>query len=166
MTICYNEEVSPGFSFSPREVGERVIRQALQTEDFPYEAEVGLTITDDETIHRLNREFRSVDRSTDVLSFPLIDYPAAGDFSEITDESDCFSPESGEAMLGDIVISADHVKSQAAEYGHSELREFAFLVCHSMLHLMGFDHIEEKDRVLMEAEQKKIMDLLNIQRDS
>ena len=110
--------------------------------------------------------YRSIDRATDVLSFPLIEYPSAGDFSELEDCDDFFSPESGEAMLGDIVISVDHVREQAESFGHSLKREYAFLICHSMLHLMGYDHMEDDERIEMEAEQKRIMEALQINRDT
>ena len=125
-----------------------------------------MTLTDDEAIHELNRTYRSIDRATDVLSFPLIEYPSAGDFSELEDCDDFFSPESGEAMLGDIVISVDHVREQAESFGHSLKREYAFLICHSMLHLMGYDHMEDDERIEMEAEQKRIMEALQINRDT
>jgi probable rRNA maturation factor len=164
MTIRFSEEVSGNFPFDPEEVGKEVILQALESEGFPYEAEVDLTLTNDAMIHELNEQFRKIDAATDVLSFPLIEYPSAGDFSKLEEDPDAFSPESGEAMLGDIVISVEHVHRQAEEYGHSLKREYAFLICHSMLHLMGFDHIEEEDRIRMEEEQRKIMADLNILR--
>jgi probable rRNA maturation factor len=166
MTIRFSDEVEADFPFDAEAVGREVIETALSIEGFPYEAEVDLTLTDDEAIHELNRTYRSIDRATDVLSFPLIEYPSAGDFSELEDCDDFFSPESGEAMLGDIVISVDHVREQAESFGHSLKREYAFLICHSMLHLMGYDHMEDDERIEMEAEQKRIMEALQINRDT
>lgn len=166
MTIRFSDEVEADFPFDAEAVGREVIEAALSIEEFPYEAEVDLTLTDDEAIHELNRTYRSIDRATDVLSFPLIEYPSAGDFSELEDCDDFFSPESGEAMLGDIVISVDHVREQAESFGHSLKREYAFLICHSMLHLMGYDHMEDDERIEMEAEQKRIMEALQINRDT
>ena len=166
MTIRFSDEVEADFPFDAEAVGREVIETALSIEEFPCEAEVDLTLTDDEAIHELNRTYRSIDRATDVLSFPLIEYPSAGDFSELEDCDDFFSPESGEAMLGDIVISVDHVREQAESFGHSLKREYAFLICHSMLHLMGYDHMEDDERIEMEAEQKRIMEALQINRDT
>lgn len=166
MTIRFSDEVEADFPFDAEAVGREVIETALSIEEFPYEAEVDLTLTDDEAIHELNRTYRSIDRATDVLSFPLIEYPSAGDFSELEDCDDFFSPESGEALLGDIVISVDHVREQAESFGHSLKREYAFLICHSMLHLMGYDHMEDDERIEMEAEQKRIMEALQINRDT
>ena len=131
----------------------------------PYEAEINLTITDNDDIQQLNKEFRGIDRPTDVLSFPMVDYEEPLDFS-IAESSpgDYFNPESGELLLGDIVISAEKVISQADEYGHTVLREYCFLIVHSMLHLFGYDHIEEEDRAEMEKLQKEIMDAAGIHR--
>ena len=113
----------------------------------------------------MNRQFRSIDEATDVLSFPLQEYPAPGDFSQIDEEgSDEFDPDSGELLLGDIVINADRVISQAEEYGHSQKREYAFLIAHSILHLTGFDHMEEEEREQMEEFQKRIMNAVQIPR--
>ena len=94
---------------------------SLEHESFPYEAEVNLTLTDNEGIHAINKEYRQIDRPTDVLSFPMLSYETPGDFSFLSDENeDDFNPDTGEVMLGDIIISVDKVKEQAIEYGHSE----------------------------------------------
>ena len=112
----------------------------------------------------MNLEQRGIDRPTDVLSFPMIEYDAPGDFSVIDEETgDAFNPETGELMLGDIVISKEKVLSQAEEYGHSPKREYAFLIAHSMLHLFGYDHMEEEERAEMEA-QRAIMEKVGIPR--
>ena len=108
---------------------------------------------------------RGIDSVTDVLSFPMLSYEKAGDFSFLSEENECdFNPDTGEVILGDIIISVDKVKEQAGEYGHSESREFAFLITHSMLHLFGYDHIEEEDDKIMEPLQEKILNELNIYR--
>ena len=112
----------------------------------------------------MNEEFRQIDRATDVLSFPMADYETPGDFSHLDEDAGLFHPDTGELMLGDIVISVDKVFEQAEEYGHSLLREYAFLIAHSMLHLFGYDHMEEVERKEMEMHQKKIMELVNITR--
>ena len=155
MTLLLEEEVDIPFSFDYRKVAEDVIDKALEVEEFPYEVEVSLVLTDDAAIHELNQQFREMDRSTDVLSFPMMDYPAPGDFSLLDLSA---TSENDELILGDIVISVDHVLAQAKEYGHSRKREYAFLIAHSMLHLMGYDHMEEDERLEMEQRQREILD--------
>ena len=101
------------------------------------------------------------------MSFPNIFYDTPGDFTQVeASEFDCFDPDSGELLLGDIIISVEKVKSQAVSYGHSEKREFAFLVAHSMLHLCGYDHMTEEDAHIMENKQDMILNALGITRDS
>ncbi len=158
-------EVKPEFSFHYRKLAEDVIEAALDTEAFPYEAEVSLTLVSDAGMREINSETRGIDSTTDVLSFPMLEYSTPADFSAIEEEWDeCVNPDTGEVVLGDIVISVDRVREQAAAYGHSEKREYAFLITHSMLHLCGYDHIEESDRILMEERQRLILDRLNIKR--
>lgn len=165
MTLLLEEELEIPFSFDYKEVATSVIKTALDTEAFPYEVEVGLTLTDDATIHGMNKEFRGKDCATDVLSFPMIEYDDPGDFTHLEELRDVFHPETGEVMLGDIVISVEHVYQQAMEYGHSLKREYAFLIAHSMLHLMGYDHMTPNEAAVMEEKQSKILDLLNITRE-
>lgn len=120
---------------------------------------VCVVFTDDEGIRELNGEKRGIDAPTDVLSFPMWSFaPPCVASEELYEEDD------GCVALGDIIISFDTAKRQSAEYGHSLLRECAFLAVHSVLHLTGFDHIEESDRVLMEQKQKEIMNAVNIPR--
>ena len=114
----------------------------------------------------MNREHRGIDRPTDVLSFPNVDYETPADFSGIEDSiEDYFDPESGELCLGDIVISVDKVLEQAKEYGHSPKREYAFLIAHSMLHLLGYDHMEPEEAAVMEHKQEEILNRLGITRN-
>ena len=115
--------------------------------------EVSITLTDNETIHALNKKYRGIDRATDVLSFALRE----------SDEPAILNAEV--ETLGDIVISLEKAQSQSQEFGHSFLREVIFLEVHGLLHLLGYDHIEENDRLEMETEQKFIMDKLGIGRD-
>lgn len=141
-----------------REVIERVVKATLAYEKCPYEAEVYVLLTDNAEIHEINLEHRGIDRATDVLSFPMAEYPVPGDFSDIEErDPNAFHPESGELMLGDIIISMDKVKEQAEAYGHARKRELAFLVAHSLLHLMGYDHMEEGEREVMEQKQEEIL---------
>ncbi len=167
MTFYVENEVDATFDFDPKDLGETVALAVLQSEGCEYDTEIGLTITDDEGIHELNREFRGIDSPTDVLSFPNISFEKEGDFSVVESEQkpDLMDPESGRLMLGDIVINEKRVRSQAVEYGHSEKREFAFLVAHSMLHLCGYDHMEEAEARVMEGKQEEVLNSLGITRD-
>ena len=165
MTINIEREVELCFEFSEEEYIEKVILAALDYVDWPYEAEVNVLFTDNDGIHEMNQEYREIDRPTDVLSFPMVEYKIPGNFDDLEEEQeDCFHPDTGELMLGDIVLSYDKIKEQATEYGHSELRELCFLVAHSMLHLFGYDHMEEEEREQMERMQREILEQLNILR--
>ena len=165
MSFILEEEVKVPFSFDYAALAEKVINACMDYAKFPYEAEVNLTLTDNEGIHTINKEFRQIDRPTDVLSFPMLSYETPGDFAFLDDE-DCedFNPDTGEALLGDIVISVDKVLEQAENYGHSIEREYAFLITHSMLHLFGYDHMTEEEASVMEAKQTEILNELNILR--
>ncbi len=158
MTHLFDCEVPIDWDFDHMSLYEYVADRVLDMEKCPYEACVSLLLTGDEQIRQINRENRNIDKSTDVLSFPLVEYKMPSDFSDVENCGDNFDPESGELMLGDIVLSIDHVIAQAREYGHDVQREYAFLIVHSMLHLCGYDHIDEDDRVLMEERQKVIME--------
>lgn len=165
MTFCVENETNQDLPFDVEEVLSRVIERALEQEKCPYETSVAILLTDNEGIHAMNKEFREIDRPTDVLSFPNVDYEEPADFTGIEDYvEDYFDPETGELILGDIVISIDKVYEQAKEYGHAPLREFAFLVAHSMLHLLGYDHMEPEEAKVMEAKQEEILTSLGITR--
>lgn len=132
------------------------VRRAIETVGRLYgaeDAEVSVTLTDDAHIHELNRIYRAVDRPTDVLSFALTE----------SEEPEIVGAQ-GHDVLGDLVISLDHVAAQAEEYGHSPLRELSFLTVHGMLHLLGYDHMEEAERQEMEEEQRHVMEELGIAR--
>ena len=166
MTLNLSEECTNEFEFDCKEVAFQVMNAVLDSENCPYEATVDLTLTTDSEIHEINLQQRGIDRATDVLSFPMTQFPVPGEFDFLEEEGmDSFDPDSGELMLGDIVISVDHVKVQAEEYGHSLLREFAFLVAHSMYHLIGYDHMTEAEAAVMEEKQKNILNDLHINRD-
>lgn len=164
MTIEFEKEYDKDLGINYEEIADKVINAALDYEECPYEAEVSLTLVDNNRIHDINKAFRDIDRPTDVLSFPMVEYDDAGEFAFLEDEDDCFNPETGELMLGDIIISLDKVEEQAIAYGHSFTREYAFLIAHSMLHLMGYDHMTDDDASIMEAKQRAILDNLNITR--
>ena len=159
MTINIDCETEDKLELPYEEIIRNVVLSSLEYENCPYEAEVNVVLTDNEEIHKLNLEYRGIDRPTDVLSFPMLEYDTPSDFSHVEEDyEDCFNPETGELMLGDIVISVDKVEEQAEKYGHSQRRELAFLVAHSMLHLCGYDHMEEEERLEMEERQRAILD--------
>lgn len=165
MSFYLEEEVEVKFEFNYKKLAEQIVEFCLDYAKFPYEAEVNLTLTDNAGIHAINKEFREIDRTTDVLSFPMLNYKTPGDFTFLDEEdSDDFNPDTGEALLGDIVISVEKVVEQAESYGHSIEREYAFLITHSMLHLFGYDHMEEDEAKVMEAKQREILTEMNILR--
>lgn len=167
MTINFENESTHELNLPLEELASIVIEAALDYVECPYETEVNLLITDNEQIQEMNRNFRNIDRATDVLSFPMVDYEEAGNFDFLEDDEvteDYFHPETGELLLGDIVISAEKVLEQAEEFGHSVKREYAFLIAHSMLHLAGFDHMEEEEARVMEQKQREILERLEITR--
>ncbi len=146
------------------ELFEKVADTVLRSEGVSLPTEVELNVVGDEEIHELNKEYRKVDRATDVLSFPLCNLvPGQAQEGLAEEETD---PESGRVCLGNIVLSWDHVQAQAKEYGHSIRREAAFLVIHSMLHLLGYDHMEAQEEQEMIARQKEILEILGIPREA
>lgn len=131
------------------------VEAALRYEKFPYDAEVSVTFKDNAGIKELNRDYRGIDRPTDVLSFPMYDFKAG--------EIPC---EEGPVELGDIVISLEKAKEQARDYGHSLKREVSFLTVHSVLHLLGYDHERsDEDEEDMFHRQEEIMNILDIPRE-
>lgn len=160
MTVFIEYEAEKELMLPYREIIEQIVLEALDYEECPYEAEVNVILTDNQEIQKINKEYRQIDSPTDVLSFPMVDYQIPSDFDHVEEAAeDYFNPETGELILGDIIISVDKVKEQAEKYGHSESRELAFLTAHSMLHLCGYDHMEEEERLVMEKKQEDILTL-------
>ena len=144
------------------ELLRRVIPAALEAEGVPFPCEVDVLFTDDEGIHAINKEQRDVDRPTDVLSFPMFNLtpgtPPTLDDVEV-------DPGTGLVPLGDMVISMERVAAQAKEYGHSNRRELAYLTVHSVLHLLGYDHLDEgPQKAQMRAREEAIMAELGLER--
>lgn len=167
MTFEIEYEAEQKLDLPYEDIIKDVVIAALDYEECPYEAQVSVILTDNAAIAQMNEEFRGIASPTDVLSFPLVDYEEAGTFDWLEEESadgEYFDPDSGELVLGDIVISVEKVLEQAEKYGHSPKRELAFLVAHSMLHLMGYDHMEEEERLVMEKKQEEILQNLGITR--
>ena len=145
---------------------EDVIEASIDYLKCPYECEVSVTLTDNDMIHDINLSERGIDKPTDVLSFPMVDFDEPNNLSYAEKyPQDYFNPETGELLLGDIVISLEKVASQAKEYGHSDKREIAFLVAHSCLHLFGYDHVDEAERIEMESLQNEILNMKGYTRD-
>ncbi len=166
MTSYVENEVDLTFPFEMQKIVDQIMETVLEMENCPYETTVNLLLTDREGIREYNRNYRELDRETDVLSFPNIPFDMAGNFVVVEeDEAAYFDPDSGELLLGDIILSADHVVAQAQEYGHSLLREFAFLTAHSMFHLCGYDHMTPEEAAVMERKQEEVLEQLHITRD-
>ena len=140
----------------------RCIEGALSQEGVTIPCEVSVLITDNEGIREINREYRNVDQETDVLSFPMFDF-VPGAFPE--DAEDYLDPGSDLMPLGDMALSVEKIRAQAAEFGHSEDREIGYLTVHSVLHLLGYDHLDEGEmKRQMRAREEAIMEYLNIPR--
>ncbi len=167
MNLYVENETDRELPFPAEEVAKLVCGAVLEDVGCPCDdVQINVLLTDNQGIRRLNREFRQVDRETDVLSFPNVDFCQAGVFEvDEEDEEDYFDPETGELILGDIMISVDRMYDQARCYGHHVKREFAFLLAHSMLHLCGYDHIAEEERLVMERKQEDILTGLGITRE-
>ena len=132
---------------------ENVISEALKYEGVSDNTEISVTIVDNEEIRKINNKFRNIDRATDVLSFPLIDF-----------DNEDLPNDGSKIYLGDIIISIERAKEQANEYGHSLDREVGFLTAHSMLHLLGYDHMVPEEEKVMFAKQEEILSNLGLYR--
>ena len=158
MAVYIENQEKARFNFHYKVVIEKAVRTVMEEKNIPSELDVNVLIVSPEEIRSINNETRNIDKVTDILSFPYFEYDIPGVFDEENNEWN------EEDILGDIVVCADKIKSQAEEYGHSQKRELAFLIVHSMLHITGYDHIDPADAVVMEAEQEKIMEILGISR--
>lgn len=167
MSVYFENEVEDRLPNNYESIVQDIVLAALDYLKCPYECEVNVIFTDDEGIQSINKEYRHIDSPTDVLSFPLIEYQEVGNFNGLEDNAfDYFNQDSGELMLGDIILNIDRIKKQAEEFGHTRRREVAFLTAHSMLHLAGYDHIEEEDRINMERIQEEILTQKGYTRDN
>lgn len=131
--------------------------------DYPFDGQVTVTITDDEGIRKYNNEFRKIDKATDVLSFPLNDFYRSVPGEDMTELMD---PITCEVPLGDMIISVERAREQAKEYGHGMARECAYLTVHSMLHLLGYDHVDEgEEKAAMREKEEDILAVLGLSRE-
>ncbi len=151
--LLSDEQDKITLDFDAEKLAEDCAREALIEEEIEDDAEVSLTFTDNARIRELNKQFREIDRETDVLSFPMGDE----DGFEVNPETDAL-------LLGDIVISLEKAKAQSEEYGHSMKREVAFLIAHSLFHLLGYDHMTPDEEKEMFAKQEKVLQNLGITR--
>ena len=164
MTIQIDYEAERKLDIDYEKLASKVAAHILETENCPYDVSVNLVITDNEEIKNVNQQFRSIGAPTDVLSFPMIPFETPADYSIIEDKDEYFDLDTDELLLGDVMISVEKVYAQAEEYGHSVEREFSFLFAHSMLHLLGYDHMEPEEAAVMEAKQAKALEELGITR--
>lgn len=163
----YDEDIQWNFDFDPEEITVIVAAKVLETQGCPFDCNINVLITDNARICEINRSYRQIDRPTDVLSFPGVDFDTPGVFDIPKErEADYFDPDSGLLVLGDIILSVDKIREQAESYGHSTKREFAFLVAHSMLHLCGYDHMESEEARVMEEKQEAVLQELGITREA
>ena len=166
MNIYITNELNISYPAEIDDIIKNVVEEAISYVGCEYECEVSVSFVDDIHIQELNRDARGIDKPTDVLSFPMIEFEKPGDLS-LAEESvrDCFNPDTGELLLGDIIISLERAEKQAEEYGHSLKREVAFLTAHSMLHLFGYDHMSDDERLELEQIQDEILNRKGYTRD-
>lgn len=164
MTVNIEYETERELGIKYAFLAEQVADKVLKMEHCPYDVQINLVLTDNDEIKRVNTEFRNISAPTDVLSFPMIPFEYPAEYDIVEEDESYFDLDTDELLLGDIMISVDKVFAQAEEYGHSVTREFCFLVAHSMLHLLGYDHMTPEEASVMEAKQAKALEELNITR--
>lgn len=158
--ILLSSDLEGEFSYAA--LLERAITAALEAEGVKTPCEVDVLITDDEGIHQINLEQRGIDRPTDVLSFPMFNYAPGQPPADGADAD----PATGLTPLGDMVISLERARAQAEEYGHPVERELCYLAVHSVLHLLGYDHMDEgEEKAQMRAREEAILGKLGMTRD-
>lgn len=155
MTILIDSRIEDTIEAEWTAAMERMVLESLAYENFPEPCEVSISIVDNVEIQGINKQFRGMDRPTDVLSFPLLTF----EDGEVMERN-----EKDEVMLGDIIISLERAREQAEDYGHSLLREIAFLTAHSMFHLLGYDHMTEEEEKEMFGKQEAVLEIANITR--
>lgn len=166
MTILLENETDISCELNYEEIAKQVVEASLEYVKCPYECQINILLTDNAGIMAVNQTMRGISAPTDVLSFPMIAFADEADFSIVeNDVASYFDADSGELLLGDIMISLERMMCQAKEYNHSVKREYAFLIAHSMLHLSGYDHMEEEDRIRMEQMQEAILQSIGYTRD-
>lgn len=166
MILISNEQEKIEYGKDLEETLEKVIMLTLKEEGVNIPCEVSITFVDNDEIQEMNKEYRNIDSDTDVLSFPMLEYPKEKYYKD-TYKEEVFKDEfkDGENLvLGDIVISLEKAMEQSLEYNHSFIREVSYLTVHSVLHLLGYDHMEEDMKKIMREEEENILSILNISR--
>lgn len=163
--MYYFDDEDVAISERLKALAVEAIEASLDYLEFDYEVDIGITLTDNEGIQLINKEHRNMDKPTDVLSFPMINWPTPCDYDFFdATMQEYVDPDTECIVLGDIILSMDRVKEQAQEYGHSVEREFVFLIVHSMLHLFGYDHmVDNEERTMIEL-QKKILENIDYEK--
>lgn len=166
MSIYIENELDTPIPVAYEDIVKDIINSAIDYMGCPYECEVNVIFTDNDGIKEVNNLHRGIDAPTDVLSFPMCEFKDIGNYNDLENNPlEYFNQDTGELILGDIILNIDRIKSQAEEYGHTRRRETAFLVAHSMLHLFGYDHIDNEERIIMEEKQEEILTKKGYTRD-
>lgn len=167
MIIIENEQDIVKLDNKHYDLIKNAINTTLNLEGVLYNVEISVTVVDNKSIRDINKETRSIDEKTDVLSFPMIEYESFKTYKDLYKDYDfpVYYFNGDDLLLGDIVISAEQCKIQAKEYNHSFKREISYLTVHSTLHLLGYDHINLKEKNIMRLKEEEILKVLEIQRD-
>lgn len=156
MVEVYYEDIE---RIDEEELIKMVVNTVLKEEKILKELEIYITLTNNDNIQKINAEHRNIDKPTDVLSFPMFEREEIPNLKTINNDE-----ETKEMMLGDIIVSVEKVREQAEEYGHSFKRELAYLITHGMLHLLGYDHMIDEEKVVMRKREEEILEILDIKR--
>ena len=159
ITFQYGNDNIPDIPETIAESIEKAINQVLADQKVEIECDIAVTLTDNEDIREINNNYRGIDRETDVLSFPMLEFDTPGAIFATPEDY-----EDDKLVLGDIIISVEKAYAQADEYGHSPEREFAFLAAHSTLHLLGYDHMTEEDEKIMFEKQEISLENIGLSR--
>jgi len=166
MSIFIENELDTDIPKDYEDIIKDIVNSAIEYMKCPYECEVNVIFTDNDGIKEINNLHRGINSPTDVLSFPMCEFDTIGNFDNLENNPlEFFNQDTGELMLGDIILNIDRIKSQAQEYGHTRRRECAFLTAHSMLHLFGYDHVDDEERIIMEQKQEEILTKKGYTRD-
>lgn len=167
MIYIDNHKESFNYEGNIEELLNKVIDFALSCEGIDFEYEVSVVLVDNNEIREINNQMRNIDKETDVLSFPMLDYPEGEVFKEVYSDKEFDDSyfDGDNLVLGDIVLSLEKCTEQSEEFDHSFERECAYLTVHSVLHLLGYDHMIEEDKVRMRKREEEILNKLNIIRD-
>ena len=158
--LIENEQTDMALEESYASLLEKTALTCLKDENMTLGCEINILITDDASIRQINRQFRNIDCSTDVLSFPMVNMKNG----RILSEEEDYDLDEGLLLLGDIVISMETAQRQAEQYGHALERELAFLVSHGVFHLLGYDHMEKDEETVMLSKQELVLDKLGLKR--